>query len=224
MIKLNQTKVVWGIGIATVLVVAAVLVRYFTVPWPPLFFAEKFLVPKNTSQERIKQLEQAYNDVHQRPFFSFAWNSLGAAWYALGDVPRAISAFQESESLGSDAWLPRLNLARIYAQQGDRQRALDELRAAHKIRPEDGSICFEYGDMLRNYYFPEAADELGQLYVDCINAHDDANLRDRLGQLYLDLGKNKEALAVYQQLSKQDPENGRYLGKIGDIKKLLGIK
>lgn len=221
--KINQTKIVWGIGIITVLVVAAILARILIVPWPPLFLAKK-MVPKNVSPERIKQLEQAYSDVKARPFFSFAWNSLGAAWYAIGDVNRAISAWKESESLGDDAWLPRLNLARIYLQQGDRQQALEELRAAHKIRPGDGSICFEYGDLLRNYYFPESADELGMLYVNCINNRDDFNIRDRLAQLYLDLGKNQEALSIYEKLHKDDPDNGRYIVKIAEIKKALGLK
>ncbi|MBI3626686.1 tetratricopeptide repeat protein, partial [Candidatus Uhrbacteria bacterium] len=130
--QLTQKKIVWGIGSITVLVVLAIIVRVLTVPWPPFFIA-KTLVPKNTSQEKITQLKVAYGKVHGRPFYNQSWTELGTAWYVLGDMTRAIAAYKEAVNLGGeDGWLPRLNLSRLYTQQGKNDEARDLLRDAHK--------------------------------------------------------------------------------------------
>ena len=222
--KLSQKQIVWGIGALTALVVIVIVVRVLTVPWPPLVVVKKMVPPGASHDDRVKQFEFAYSEVHRRPFFSFSWNSLGAAWYGIGDTKRAISSWKEAASLGGDAWLPRLNMARAYISLQKFTEARDQLREAHKIRPDNTSICFEYGDLLRNNFYPESVDELGQMYVACINAKEDPILRDRLGQLYMDLGKYKEALVIYEKLNKDHPDDGRFSAKIGDIKKILGLK
>ncbi len=217
--KLPIKKVVIAIAVAAFLVVAAVVIRILVVPWPPFFMAVKSL-PANTPKANIENLKAAYDRVRKEPFGYFSWNQLGTAWYVIGDNRQAINAYEEALTHETLNWETQLNLARVYISVKDWENARIHFAEAHRQRMDQSSVCMEYGDLLRERFWPAMVNELGQNYVDCINNNGATVFYERLGNTYRDAGRYTEALAIYEQLQKAAPEYPGIGARIGDTMNL----
>lgn len=82
--------------------------------------------------------------------------ALAQAQEAAGDVNQAVETFNRVASLDSQSSVPLLRLAALYAKQDDYGKAVEALRRAQKISPNDPAIA---RDLVRGYLLSGKADD-----------------------------------------------------------------
>jgi tetratricopeptide (TPR) repeat protein len=151
------------------------------------------------ASEPFRQLLDAIGD-HPT---SGAYNTLGALFAQQGLDACAIASFEAGLRLDPKNWEARYNLALALMKRGDRQRAMEELRAAIAERPDSASAHHALGALFEaDKKLPEAASEYqAVLHAD---AHFPSGAID-LARVLAARQKFDDAVTVLRQALKLSP-------------------
>ena len=126
--------------------------------------------PSNPREDELRQLSDFYNQgrfseaettarrlIDQHPHHLFAWNVLGAALRARGELDEAISIYKQAIELKSD--LPDFynNLGNALRERGELEEAAARFREAIHLRPDFALTHYNLANVLRDMADPEAA-------------------------------------------------------------------
>jgi len=109
--------------------------------------------------EAARHLEQSLSI---RPNFPEAWSDLGEARKLLGNHTAAITAFQKAVRLAPTDSVAQYRLGEEYLTQHQPHLAVEPLRHAHHLNPQDHSILNAYQKALRQDGKDKQADEIKQ--------------------------------------------------------------
>ncbi len=134
-----------------------------------------------------------------------AYNVLGVAYSAAGDVGRARGAFEMAHKLAPEYFPPINNLARIELATGDSIAARARLEAVVAKDPRADTALLALADIAAN----EGDKENAIRWLDkAVAATPNAiNAQARLVELRLSLGQNADALTVATRMVDHNPEN-----------------
>lgn len=145
----------------------------------------------------------------------YAFGRLAASLLSLGDVAAALRAVEDGLRLQRDHRdLLRIR-ADIYARQGERDRALQELDEARRLQPQDGFLTRKYAAERLKGVAPEAAaSELaGMLRV---APHDrNGHLWDLYGGILDKTGRHEDAEAALRKALDLMPGNAYFTRSLG---------
>jgi tetratricopeptide (TPR) repeat protein len=144
---------------------------------------------------------------------------LGQLYGLNHESAKAEAQFKEAQKLDSNSEEVVLNMARLYGEQGDAQRAADTLAA---VPQEDRTARIEFAlgasyDMLKK---PKQAAEAYKRSVDLEPDNPDAQ-RGLANALLLD-NQLDQAMKVYQQLAAADPQDAQAQIHISEIERRQG--
>lgn len=97
------------------------------------------------------------------PDFVFAHNELGLCYWRLGKLDDARQAFETSIQLDADFLLPYLNLAEVWAQEKEFNRAGKILLQASKAQPDRGEPYYHMAKIQYATGHPERAEQACRL-------------------------------------------------------------
>ncbi len=168
------------------------------------------------------------------PPSSAAYDALGTFYFAQKEFACAIRAFESAIALDPQAWKPHYDLALASLEDGDRNRAVDELRRVIQRRPDYAPARLALGRALKqagqldsageelklalrtNPGLIPAIDELTAIYFSqkrysaaipyLENAPQDPNCQLNLATAYLNDGKTDEAVVTLERLVNIEPE------------------
>jgi tetratricopeptide (TPR) repeat protein len=144
---------------------------------------------------------------------------LGQLYGINHDTAKAEAQFKLAQSLDTNSEEAVLNMARLYTEQGEPQQAIDALTA---IPADDRSsrINFALGssyDQLKQYKKAAAAYAAAN-----DDEPDNPDTQHALAAALLNDNQLSEALAVYQDLAKADPNDAASLLKVSEIERRQG--
>ena len=144
---------------------------------------------------------------------------LGQLYGLNHESAKAEAQFKEAQKLDSNSEEVVLNMARLYGEQGDAQRAADTLAA---VPQSDRTARIEFAlgasyDMLKK---PKQAAEAYQRSLDLESDNPDAQ-RGLANALLLD-NQLDAAMKVYQQLAAADPQDAQTQIHISEIQRREG--
>jgi len=144
---------------------------------------------------------------------------LGQLYGINHDTAKAEAQFKLAQTLDTNSEDAVLNMARLYTEQGEPQQAIDALSA---IPADDRSprINFALGtsyDQLKNYKKAAAAYAAAN-----DDEPDNPDTQHALAAALLNDNQLPEALSVYQDLAKADPNDAASLIKVSEIERRQG--
>ena len=144
---------------------------------------------------------------------------LGQLYGINHDTAKAEAQFKLAQTLDTNSEDAVLNMARLYTEQGEPQQAIDALSA---IPADDRSprINFALGssyDQLKNYKKAAAAYAAAN-----DDEPDNPDTQHALAAALLNDNQLAQALSVYQDLAKADPNDAASLLKISEIQRRQG--
>lgn len=132
--------------------------------------------------------------VEAEPENGLGFAYLGMARAAMGDLRSGIEHLQKAVGLSGDHPLPWINLAKLYHQAGDLEKALESLRAGILTNPESAELQFALGETyLENERSTEALPYLKEAYR---LAPESIPVARIYGDTLLNLGHVEDALKV----------------------------
>ncbi len=134
-----------------------------------------------------------------------AYNVLGVALSAQGDIAKARSAFENAQKLAPDYFPPIFNLARIELASGDITAARQRLEAVVAKDARADTALLALADIA-----VEQGDKQGAIrWLDkaVAAAPNAVNAQGKLVELQLSLGQNAEALRVATRMVDNNPES-----------------
>jgi tetratricopeptide (TPR) repeat protein len=142
---------------------------------------------------------------------------LGAAYIKMGQIDEALAEFKEAIRLKPKSAQYRYNLAVVYRDKGETEKALRELDEAQSLDSDWDAPYFTSGLIyLAQKKYKEAAWD----FRACIDANPgNADAHFSLGQAYAALGKKEQAAGQYAETLKYVPD---YDGAEAALKKLEG--
>lgn len=131
------------------------------------------------------------------------WVRKGDVAKALGKKAEAIEAYEQAAGASHGAVRAHLELAEIYANQGEAQKSLDILTRAHTLNPSDSEVLKE----LSYRSLEQGKDAQAESYVDkgLAISPDDVRLLSAKGILFDRKGQHTEAQAQYQKALAASP-------------------
>lgn len=130
-----------------------------------------------------------------------------------GDLASAAAFYHRAAELQPDLTAAQIGEARILAVQGDVDRALDTLRAAHGRNPRDGELTKTLGRLLIATGNPEEAVRVFQHGLDS-DPGSAAMLVDE-GVALDKSGRHSDAQRAYQAALRIDPNDAAARGNLG---------
>jgi tetratricopeptide (TPR) repeat protein len=144
-----------------------------------------------------------------RPRNVIAWNYLGVALYHVGDLPRAIEAFQEATRLDSKYVLGHINLGLSLGALKRHAEAITAFDTAIRLAPQSAPAHMHLGISL--YLWKGSPDSLPRAIAaleESVRLNDqDAEAHYRLGNAYYYSGNLPRALSQYERAASLDREN-----------------
>jgi tetratricopeptide (TPR) repeat protein len=95
-----------------------------------------------------RALEEAQAALERAPNDFEALLALGDAQRLLAAVPEAEDAYRRATLANAQSAEPHLGLGQLYAQAGQREPAIAELRRARELAPNDADVALELGRLL----------------------------------------------------------------------------
>jgi protein O-GlcNAc transferase len=164
----------------------------------PLYLRAKVYTEQNEVEKAAAQLQQA---VSLRPDFAEAWSDLGQARKTLLDDAGTIAAFERAVELSPDDAVAQYRLGAEYLRRSKHPEAIQHLREAMRLNPENQSTLYSLQSALR---------EDGQL--------EQAKLvKEKLAELLRKRDKASENALTAVQLNNQ----GASLEKAGNLRGAL---
>jgi len=123
------------------------------------YLRAKIYTEHGDAGQTAKELEKA---LAIRAAFPEAWSDLGEARKSLGDHPAATAAFRKAVHLAPNDSVAQFRLGEEYLAQHQPQLAVEPLRQAHRLTPQDHSILNALQKALRQDGQSKEADEIKQ--------------------------------------------------------------
>jgi tetratricopeptide (TPR) repeat protein len=136
------------------------------------YMRAKLFAARNEPEKAAAQLEQA---VSLRPAFAEAWSDLGQARSAMEDDAGALAAFEHAVRSNPKDSVAQYRLGAEYLKQAKAHLAVDHLKTAHELSPEDQSILNSLQMALRQDGRPEEANQVKRQLADLLLQKDRAN-------------------------------------------------
>ncbi|HLO84741.1 MAG TPA: tetratricopeptide repeat protein [Nostocaceae cyanobacterium] len=158
-----------------------------------------FLLEKGKTQEAIATYREA---IKLDPKTDTAYFSLGKALLAVGNLPEALTVYQQLTKIQPNA-ISYKELADVLLQAGKREEAIATYKQALQLKPESYiayGIYTKLGDILE---YPEALAIFRQSNQN--NSADEYYYKG-LGELASKRGYAEDAITAYRQLIKLKPE------------------
>jgi len=174
--------------------------------------------PQNTAQADLEAQARGYELVLQRePDNETALRGLLEVRLQMQDIPGAIAALEKLVELKPEQTNYAVLLAQAKEQQNDREGAAQIYRQLLETQPGNLNALQGYVNLLLAQDRPEAAIGLLQETLEKApqanqieaNSIDVVSVQVILGQVYADRDRYDEALAVFEEAIKTDPEDFR---------------
>lgn len=157
-----------------------------------------------------------------RPGFAAALHNLGYTHELMTEFPEAEAAYREALAADADCALTRLNLALVYLAQGERDRALQQLRELQAADAKNqGALLFLCRTLLRRPDV-ENATEVKALLDAQPGWEEFLELRECRGFSLLLLGESDGAEVEFRAVLERD--DTRRFARVGLIKVLAAKK
>lgn len=105
------------------------------------FYAGQLALARNDLNQAVAQLKTATD---RRPIFAGGWAMLGDAYAKTGELANAEVAFQNAIDNQPDNIKALMGFAGLHTRLGNKPRALELLRKAHKARPTNNHVRGTY--------------------------------------------------------------------------------
>jgi tetratricopeptide (TPR) repeat protein len=168
------------------------------------------MIPTNTQDGRInedylkKAIEQYEKITVKEPKDAESWVVLGRLYRASSKSPEAENAFKQALKAEPDNEDALTSLGMMYSDLGDSQRAVEMLKSASDKSPNEHTLATlaQFYEQIHDY--KNAAEALRKAVE---LAPDNVRLQKGLAEDLLQSDQMDEALAVYQQLSTDEPRD-----------------
>ena len=154
---------------------------------------------KQASREIADELAAAYPDAPD------AWNVTAQLQFHLGNTPEAAKLWQQCLAADPKSGGAQYGLGYIAHLEGDNAKAVERLRAALAIDPQDQRIPLLLAESLTRLGKPEEAVPLLVEHVQ--SAQSTLYGLVSLGQVYLDMKQYEKARYVFEKAVEDDPKN-----------------
>ncbi|MCL5666491.1 MAG: tetratricopeptide repeat protein [Patescibacteria group bacterium] len=144
---------------------------------------------------------------------------LGQQYYALGQMQKSKDMYEKALALEPDDESMQVGLATTLTEAGDKAGARQFLEKALQSNPKDSDLWLRYIDLRQT--MGATAQDLGDLYSQALektNNYIDVLTKDAAFQEQQ--GNTAAAISLWQQASKQQPDNQAYKEEIGRLQKL----
>lgn len=138
---------------------------------------------------------------------------------AVGKTTLAVDEFGEAIMRAPGEAAYRVELARVYQQQGEPRKAQEELLKALQVNPRSAEALFYLSEMDFNGGSDQAQALLQQAAA--IGAQD-PETQILLGDLYMKVERQEKALEHYQRARQLQPNSPEPLWKIGNLRRSQG--
>lgn len=173
----------------------------------------------------IEELDAFIGEIiENQPENGSAYKVLGALRLMNNNEKEAIAAFEKALSLLPKDAETYCVAGALYDQQQQTDKAIASFEAAFKLQPEDVRF-FWYYPALANLYIQTGRNTDADALVDRIKSvmnPDRPQDQVILGDMLMELKRYQEALQVYEELSKQYPNEKYILGKLAEVHQAMG--
>jgi len=138
----------------------------------PLYLRAKVFTEQNEVEKAAAQLQQA---VSLRPDFVEAWSDLGQARKTLLDDAGALTAFERAVELSPDDAVAQYRLGAEYLRNARLPAAIQHLREALRLDPENQSTLYSLQSALREDGQLEQAQQLRRKLAELLRKKDKAS-------------------------------------------------
>jgi tetratricopeptide (TPR) repeat protein len=136
------------------------------------YLRAKLYTAQGDVQKTAEHLQQA---VDIRPGFPQAWSDLGEARKTLLDDPAALAAFNRAVELAPHDAVAQYRLGAEYLDMDKPYAAVEHLRVAYRLNPQDQSVLNALQRALRQGNQTKEADEIKAKLSDLLRLKDKAN-------------------------------------------------
>jgi tetratricopeptide (TPR) repeat protein len=166
------------------------------------YLSEKYLWNQQ-DEELVKQLEYNKILVDQKPNDPSLRVQLGYSYFLLGKNDNAIKEYETAKNLDKNSYPAYLNLAIVYDQENQTDKALEMAKKAEKIAPQDYKSKLLIGRSYRKLkMYKEATNSLTEAYR---FKPGNADIIYEAGLTAEDQGKFKDAERIYKEALNLDP-------------------
>lgn len=142
---------------------------------------------------------------NREPTATIAYNNLGNAYLANGQVDMAIDQYHNALRLEPDFEKAHNNLGNAYFSKGLFDMAIDQYRDALKLRPDYAEAHFDLGNA---YFSKDLFDRAIDQYRDALRLKPDyGEAHYNLGLIYLNRGSQDMAKTEFELALKTMPDN-----------------
>jgi tetratricopeptide (TPR) repeat protein len=157
------------------------------------------------NQDMLRQATEQYQKITEKdPKDADSWVMLGRLYKLANNSVDAEKAYNQALQAEPDNEDALTNLAMLYAELGDTQRAIEKLKAATEKNPDENTLVNLATAYEQLSDYKDAAEVLKKA-VDV--APDNGRLRRALADDLLRSGKSDEALTVFEQLASDNPRD-----------------
>jgi len=160
-------------------------------------------------------LEAARMGTRSLPHFSPGFATMGRVLGQMGRIDEAMGAFAQALSIDRQSQAALIGLARLHLIRGERDQARKILQQAAEFHPRDENVR----NMLVALDLPRPWDKLKQVQVDIPatapstvpvetgSKEPESIFTATLAEIYVKQGLTDKAIAVYEEILKQDPDS-----------------
>jgi tetratricopeptide (TPR) repeat protein len=153
--------------------------------------------------------------VRQRPLGARAYNNLGNALAAHGEMDGAIAQYRKALALDPDSELAHNNLGLALARRGRAEAAIAEYRAALRSKPDYGEAHNNLGSVLADQ--GRLAEAVAEYRAALKTRFDYAEANYNLGKALVQLGQVDEAMVQYEIALEINPEYAKAHNNLGKL-------
>jgi tetratricopeptide (TPR) repeat protein len=180
--------------------------------------------------KKNRPIEQAREELTEVNPIANRYIEIGLEFKHSGLHDKAADSFKEALEVDSDNLQAQVNLAQVYLDQKNVERAIAEFEKALAIDEEDiatrSGLCDAYlaqGDQVRAKGRPQEAVQAYQKVLTINGEHNEA--RQRMAEINrqraekaLDEGRDEEALSAFTDALKYTPEDPTLIARVDDVR------
>ena len=161
----------------------------------------------NTTDTTVKPQEFSYEEYLQQ----------GIQYESIGELDKAISAYQKAAQVKPEAYVPYSNIGSIYRQNKEFAKAEEAFKKALSIDPKSISVYRKLYELYR-YDFRKHPNQMTLFFSDALKKTDNNIDLMKLYAFYLeDINDLEPALAIWKAFLQAEPNNELYVAKIKSL-------